>query len=72
MSGHDSGEGGPRCAAVFRFGRRSLAGARAADRVFVPVSGLKSDDGVVRCGLYDTAGAFPKAGQESRGGHRQD
>ena len=29
--------------------------------------GLKNDDGVVRCGLYDTARAFPKAGQESRG-----
>ena len=42
-------------------------GAYAADRVFVPVSGLKNDDGVVRCGLYDSAGAFPKAGQESRG-----
>ncbi len=43
------------------------AGAQAADRVSVPVSGLRSDDGVVRCGLYASAQAFPKAGQESRG-----
>ncbi len=41
--------------------------ARAADRVAVPVSGLRNDDGVVRCGLYAAAEAFPKAGQESRG-----
>jgi uncharacterized protein (DUF2141 family) len=43
------------------------ASALAADRVFVPVSGLRNDDGVVRCGLYAGAEAFPKAGQESRG-----
>jgi len=41
--------------------------AQAADRVAVPVSGLRNDDGVVRCGLYAGAEAFPKAGQESRG-----
>jgi hypothetical protein len=29
----------------------SAASAQAADRVSVPVSGLRSDDGVVRCGL---------------------
>src|ERR1700677_4794923 len=43
------------------------ASAQAADRVSVPVSGLRSDDGVVRCGLYAGPEAFPKAGQESRG-----
>ncbi len=47
------------------------AGASAANadagRLSVPVSGLKNDDGVVRCGLYDGPEAFPKAGQESRG-----
>ena len=32
-----------------------------------PVSGLRNDNGVVRCGLYAGAEAFPKAGQESRG-----
>ena len=43
------------------------ASAQAADRVSVPVSGLRSDDGVVRCGLYPGPEAFPKARQESRG-----
>ena len=43
------------------------AGAQAADRVSVPVSGLRNEDVVVRCGLYAGAEAFPKAGQESRG-----
>jgi uncharacterized protein (DUF2141 family) len=43
------------------------ASANAADRISVPVSGLRNDEGVVRCGLYAGAGAFPKAGQESRG-----
>jgi uncharacterized protein (DUF2141 family) len=43
------------------------ASAQAADRVSVPVSGLRSDDGVVRCGLYAEPQVFPKAGQESRG-----
>ena len=51
----------------FRAGRLGAASAHAADRVAVPVSGLKNDEGVVRCGLYDGAQAFPKAGQESRG-----
>jgi uncharacterized protein (DUF2141 family) len=43
------------------------AGAEAAGRLSVPISGLRNDDGVVRCGLYAGAEAFPKAGQESRG-----
>ena len=43
------------------------ASAQAANQLSVPVSGLRSDNGVVRCGLYDGAEAFPKAGQESQG-----
>jgi uncharacterized protein (DUF2141 family) len=43
------------------------ANAQALGRVTVPVSGLRNDDGVVRCGLYAAPEAFPKAGQESRG-----
>jgi uncharacterized protein (DUF2141 family) len=43
------------------------ADAEASDRISVPVSGLRNDDGVVRCGLYAGAAAFPKAGEESRG-----
>ena len=45
----------------------AAANAQAADRISVPVSGLRNDAGVVRCGLYAAPGAFPKAGQESRG-----
>ena len=45
----------------------SAANAQAAGRLSVPVSGLRSDEGVVRCGLYAGAASFPKAGQESRG-----
>jgi uncharacterized protein (DUF2141 family) len=48
-------------------GSIGAASAQAADRVSVPVSGLRNDDGVVRCGLYAGAEAFRKAGQESRG-----
>jgi uncharacterized protein (DUF2141 family) len=43
------------------------AAAEASDRISVPISGLRNDDGVVRCGLYAGAEAFPKAGEESRG-----
>jgi uncharacterized protein (DUF2141 family) len=43
------------------------ADAQASGRLSVPVSGLRNDDGVVRCGLYAGAEAFPKAGGESRG-----
>ena len=43
------------------------AGAEAANRISVPISGLRNDDGVVRCGLYAGPEAFPKAGRESRG-----
>ncbi len=43
------------------------AEAQASGRLSVPISGLRNDDGVVRCGLYARAEAFPKAGQESRG-----
>ncbi len=45
----------------------AAANAQAAGRISVPVSGVRNDNGVVRCGLYDGAEAFPKAGQESRG-----
>ena len=44
----------------------SVANADAG-RISAPISGLRNDDGVVRCGLYDAAAAFPMAGQETRG-----
>lgn len=45
----------------------AAAHAQPAGRISVPISGLRNDDGVVRCGLYAAPKAFPKAGQESRG-----
>ena len=43
------------------------ANAQGTDRISAPISGLRNDNGVVRCGLYAASEAFPKAGQESRG-----
>jgi len=43
------------------------ASAQAANQLSVPVAGLRSDNGVVRCGLYAGAEAFSKAGEESQG-----
>jgi uncharacterized protein (DUF2141 family) len=45
----------------------AVANAGTAEKVAVTVSGLHSDRGVVRCGLYSGAESFPKPGQESRG-----
>jgi uncharacterized protein (DUF2141 family) len=45
----------------------AAATAQAADSLTLPISGLRNDNGVVRCGLYAGAGGFPKPGQESRG-----
>jgi len=52
---------------TFGFLGIAAANAQSADKLTIPVSGLRSDSGVVRCGLYAGAGGFPKPGQESRG-----
>jgi uncharacterized protein (DUF2141 family) len=41
--------------------------AQSSGRITIAVSGLRSGEGVVRCGLYDTADKFRKPGQEMRG-----
>ncbi len=41
--------------------------AQGANRVSVQVSGLRNDNGVVRCGLYADASAFGQPGREFRG-----
>jgi uncharacterized protein (DUF2141 family) len=43
------------------------ASAQGANRVGVTVTGLRSDAGVVRCGLYANPGGFPQPGREARG-----
>jgi uncharacterized protein (DUF2141 family) len=45
----------------------STAMAQAPGRISVSVSGLRSDNGVVRCGLYASADTFRKPGSEVRG-----
>lgn len=45
----------------------TAAMAQAPGRISVAVSGLHSDNGVVRCGLYDSADNFRKPGREVRG-----
>ena len=55
---------------VIVFGLASVvpaALAQSSGRITVAVSGLHSDEGVVRCGLYDSADKFRKPGQEVRG-----
>lgn len=54
-------------ALVFGFAAATVALAQSPGRVTVTVLGLHSNDGVVRCGLYDSAAAFRKPGQEVRG-----
>jgi uncharacterized protein (DUF2141 family) len=41
--------------------------AQAPGRLSITVTGLSSNDGVVRCALYNSPAAFPKVGQEWRG-----
>jgi uncharacterized protein (DUF2141 family) len=41
--------------------------AQAPGRLSMTVTGLRNNDGVVRCALYNSSAAFPKAGQEWRG-----
>ena len=49
----------------------SLAGlaaeAQQGNTISVPVSGLRSNNGDVRCGLYNSAATFPKDGQQYQG-----
>lgn len=41
--------------------------AQAGNTISVPVSGLRNNNGDVRCGLFNSAATFPKAGQEFKG-----
>jgi uncharacterized protein (DUF2141 family) len=43
------------------------AGAQGANRVGVQVTGLRNDNGVVRCGLFASADGFGQPGREVRG-----
>jgi uncharacterized protein (DUF2141 family) len=41
--------------------------AQSGGRLIVDVSGLRNDNGVVRCGLFSSPDTFRKPGQEMRG-----
>jgi uncharacterized protein (DUF2141 family) len=45
----------------------SIAEAQQGNTISVPVSGLRNNNGQVRCGLYSSAATFPKNGQELQG-----
>jgi uncharacterized protein (DUF2141 family) len=46
---------------------KMAASTQPANKLAVSVTGLRSDTGVVRCGLYADANAFPQPGREFRG-----
>ncbi len=41
--------------------------AQQGNTISVPVTGLRNNNGDVRCGLYNSAATFPKSGQEFKG-----
>lgn len=43
------------------------AHAQQGNSISVQVSGLRNNNGDVRCGLYNSAATFPKSGQEFKG-----
>jgi uncharacterized protein (DUF2141 family) len=45
----------------------TAASAQSANRISATISGLRSDQGVVRCGLYASADGFRQPGRELRG-----
>ncbi len=45
----------------------TVAEAQQGNTISVPVSGLHSNNGDVRCGLYNSATTFPKDGQQFQG-----
>jgi uncharacterized protein (DUF2141 family) len=54
-------------ALVLALGPAGMAGAQLSGRLGVSVGGLRSDNGVVRCGLYASANGFREPGREFRG-----
>lgn len=48
-------------------GAATTASAQSAGRLSINVSGVRSDSGVVRCGLYASAAGFRQPGRELRG-----
>lgn len=45
----------------------ATAQAQQGNSISIQVSGLRNNNGDVRCGLYNSAATFPKSGQEFKG-----
>ena len=45
----------------------SAGRAQPAGKLSITVTGVRNGDGVIRCALFNSPGAFPKIGQEWRG-----
>jgi uncharacterized protein (DUF2141 family) len=52
---------------VLAAGHVAAAHAQQTNSISVQVSGLRNNNGDVRCGLYNSAATFPKSGQEFKG-----
>jgi uncharacterized protein (DUF2141 family) len=48
----------------FAFLTGAIAEAQPGNTINVVVSGLRNNNGTVRCGLFNSAATFPKDGQE--------
>ncbi|TLG75198.1 DUF2141 domain-containing protein [Methylocystis sp. B8] len=48
-------------------GLAATAAAQSANKISVNVVGLRDDDGVVRCGLYNSASTFRQPGAQYKG-----
>ena len=53
-------------ALIFTLGIGAIAEAQPGNTINVVVSGLRNNNGNVRCGLYNSAATFPKDGQVLR------
>jgi uncharacterized protein (DUF2141 family) len=51
----------------FAFLTGAIAEAQSGNTITVQVSGLRNNNGTVRCGLFNSAATFPKDGQEFMG-----
>ncbi len=48
-------------------GLTATAAAQSSNKISVNVTGLRDDDGVVRCGLYNSASTFRQPGAQFKG-----
>ena len=48
-------------------GAGAIAEAQQGNTISVPVTGLRNNTGMVRCGLYNSASSFPTDGQQFMG-----